>query len=420
MAETNVFSEFETAFISQVSNFSVAASKNLITSLIPIVTTGLLIYLIVYGWLIASGRIRGSLGGAVMMAVKIELVLLLGLNAGNFAAYVIPTVDDVQNILLQAASGALGKDLKTPWSALDQLWSSFIEAWGQVENMLTGLSWIDAATTILALFVLGLVMAIICVLFTFSAAGILLINKVALIVVLGFGPLFLCTLLFPPIKSWFDSWLKSLMTFTMTLVMTATVIALFSMVFGSSLNEINNLVEEQNLPLIDLAKPVLIFSVLALIGATFVKQIPTITSALTGGMNMSSVGLGQMLGGVGKTAGAVSGGALVGAGASLGNESLSKAGRAMIGSQGLGAAGALPMSAISFAGAGAIRLASELKSDARQSAVNFAREGRSGLDHPAQPGSAQAYFDSQQAQATSNAKVAEEMVKAKKGKETNA
>ena len=58
-----------------------------------------------------------------------------------------------------------------------------------------------------ALFLLGVLMSIISVALTFAATGVLIINEIALTLTLAFGPLFICCLMFPVVRSWFDGWI---------------------------------------------------------------------------------------------------------------------------------------------------------------------------------------------------------------------
>ena len=261
-----------------------------------------------------------------------------------------------------------------------------------------------------------IVMGIISVLFTFSACGVLLINETALAVILGFGPLFICSLMFPPIKSWFDGWLKAVVTFAFTLVMSATVTALFSSVFTSCLEKITTAAEADDVQIVAIGLPLMNFCVLALIGATFIKQVPTITAALTGGMNMGAVGLGQMLHGAGQTARSVAGGLTYGAGAAMGSQAVKNFGNSMLGSQGLGGAGALGMAGLGAAAGFAARIGKDvINNDLVTPLKNQAYRGSSDFNTP-QRGSVSAEFAGQQATAQQNAATAAKMVANRRNK----
>ncbi|WP_289171377.1 type IV secretion system protein [Turicimonas muris] len=416
------FTTFGDNFHAMVGTFAKDASGALITTLGPIVASGLIIYLMVYGWLIGSGRVQGSMGQSVMLAVKIAFIAFFGLNIGTFTNYVIPAVDQFENVLLSVASSgfsgpvSLNQNLTSSWEAIDRLWLTFTDGWQAISDASSKLNWLTSAATIIALMGCEIVMGIISVLFTFSACGVLLINETTLAVILGFGPLFICSLMFPPIKSWFDGWLKAVVTFAFTLVMSATVTSLFSSVFTSCLEKITTAAEAENVQIVAIGLPLMNFCVLALIGATFIKQVPTITAALTGGMNMGAVGLGQMLHGAGQTARSVAGGLTYGAGAAMGSQAVKNFGSSMLGSQGLGGAGALGMAGLGAAAGFAARIGKDvINNDLVTPLKNQAYRGSSDFNTP-QRGSVSAEFAGQQATAQQNAATAAKMVANRRNK----
>ena len=416
------FTTFGDNFHAMVGTFAKDASGALITTLGPIVASGLIIYLMVYGWLIGSGRVQGSMGQSVMLAVKIAFIAFFGLNIGTFTNYVIPAVDQFENVLLSVASSgfsgpvSLNQNLTSSWEAIDRLWLTFTDGWQAISDASSKLNWLTSAATIIALMGCEIVMGIISVLFTFSACGVLLINETTLAVILGFGPLFICSLMFPPIKSWFDGWLKAVVTFAFTLVMSATVTSLFSSVFTSCLEKITTAAEAENVQIVAIGLPLMNFCVLALIGATFIKQVPTITAALTGGMNMGAVGLGQMLHGAGQTARSVAGGLTYGAGAAMGSQAVKNFGSSLLGSQGLGGAGALGMAGLGAAAGFAARIGKDvINNDLVTPLKNQAYRGSSDFNTP-QRGSVSAEFAGQQATAQQNAATAAKMVANRRNK----
>lgn len=417
------FTTFGENFNAMVGTFAKDASGTLIATLGAIVASGLIIYLMVYGWLIGSGRVQGSMGQSVMLAVKIAFIAFFGLNVGTFTDYVIPAVGQFENVLLSVASsgfaghaGFESGNLTSPWSAIDNLWLTFTDGWQAISDASSKLNWLTSAATIIALMGCEIVMGIISVLFTFSACGVLLINETALAVILGFGPLFICSLMFPPIKSWFDGWLKAVVTFAFTLVMSATVTALFSSVFTSCLEKITTAAEADDVQIVAIGLPLMNFCVLALIGATFIKQVPTITAALTGGMNMGAVGLGQMLHGAGQTARSVAGGLTYGAGAAMGSQAVKNFGNSMLGSQGLGGAGALGMAGLGAAAGFAARIGKDvINNDLVTPLKKQAYRGSSDFNTP-QRGSVSAEFAGQQATAQQNAATAAKMVANRRNK----
>lgn len=415
--EITTFQTFGNQFRSSLALFSEKASSELISSIGPLIAVGLTIYVLLMAWSIADGRKRFS--DVIFTVVKISFVSVFALNAGNFAAFVIPLVNQFQEILLSAASKGLGKSLPTPWAAIDGLWLQFTDCFELLSETISSLSWKKYLLVILFLFVAIVVMAIVSVFFTFSALGVLLINEVAMILVLAFGPLFICTLMFPALRSWFDGWLKSLVTFSFTLVLTATAASLFAQVFNSCLLKINDAATSTSISVTKIGLPLLNFCVLALIAATLIRQIPTITAALTGGVNFGAVGIGQMMHGIGQTGRAIGGGLALGAGTALGSKGLASAGSKMLGSQGLGTGGALAMAGLGASVGGVAKVAGSLVQEETQKFNQFFRSSRADTATP-QKGSVADVFSRQEATAQKNAEIAKAMAAKKKKENPNA
>lgn len=359
----NYFESFGTAFRADISEYASSVSTALISQLGAPITAALTLYFLVKAYLILAGRSPNFFPDLVLTCLKISLVSFFALNTGNFIGYVIPAVYGTEEFLLQAVrSGVTSTDIHSAWSSIDMLWETFVGTWDAVMSLAGSFGWWSAAPSIICVFLLAAVLGIVGVFFTFAAVGILLINEVLLTLVIGFGPLFLCALMFPITRGWFDGWIKSLLTFVFTLTMAAAVILLFCEVFNNNIVEIHSIATENSTAsekLSDLFLPVLNFCVLGLTAATLVKLIPTVTAALVGGVNMGAVGLGQMLTGAGKTAAVITGAGAVGMGTALGSETIKSWGSRTLGSQGLTQTGALGMAATGFTAGAVARGAKE-------------------------------------------------------------
>lgn len=355
----NYFEDFGDSFRESISGYAAGVSTQMIDQLGIPITAALTLYFLVKAYLILAGRSPNFFPDLVLNCLKIGLVSFFALNTGNFIGYVIPVVYGTEEFLLQAVrSGVNSADIHSAWGSIDMLWETFVGTWDAVMSLAGSFGWWSAAPSIICVFLLAAVLGIVGVFFTFAAVGILLINEVLLTLVIGFGPLFLCALMFPVTRGWFDGWIKSLLTFVFTLTMAAAVILLFCEVFNDNIDGIRSIAignSTASEKLSDLFLPVLNFCVLGLTAATLVKLIPTVTAALVGGVNMGAVGLGQMLTGAGKTAAVIAGAAAVGMGTAMGSETVKSWGSRTLGSQGLTQTGALGMAAAGFTAGAAVR-----------------------------------------------------------------
>lgn len=381
----NYFEAFGNQFKGYISTFSTDTSAALIDNLGSVVAVGLVMFIIVRSFMMMRENNYGAIYDIIVQMLKIGFIAFLALNTGHFTSYVVKALEYFQSGLMEAVSQGVqvgsGQtvQINSAWGALDSLWETFIEAFDLVSSLIGKFSWITDAPEILSMCIVTVILGLLTVYFTFSALGILLINEVSLIIFLGFGPLFLCTLMFPRTQSWFDGWIRSVITTIFTLVITSAVIMLFVKAFQGSVEEIQiaATAPEVTKKLSNLFLPVMNFAVLSLAAATLVKLIPAISAGLTGGGRMDAPGIGQMLHGVGNVAAATTGALLLGLGKGSGSSGIANAGRSLLGGQGLNQNGVLPLAGMGLAAGGA-KAAAGYVASAMKSAANFSRKQDSG------------------------------------------
>jgi len=380
----NYFEAFGNQFKGYISSFATDTSTALINNLGSVVAVGLVMFVIVRSFMMMRENNYGAIYDIIVQMLKVGFIAFLALNTGHFTSYVIKALGYFQSGLMEAVSqgvhlGGGALQISSAWGALDQLWITFTNAFDSVSGLIGKFNWLTGAPEILAMCIVTVILGLLSVYFTFSALGILLINEVSLIIFLGFGPLFLCTLMFPRTQSWFDGWIRSVITTIFTLVITTAVIMLFVKAFSGAVNEISLAAVDDNTPkqLGNLFLPVMNFAVLSLAAATLVKLIPAISAGLTGGGRMDAPGIGQMLHGVGNVAAATTGALLLGLGKGSGSSGIANAGRSLLGGQGLNQNGVLPLAGMGLAAGGAMAAAGYVAS-AMKSAANFSRKQDSG------------------------------------------
>ena len=237
----NYFEAFGNQFKGYISTFSTDTSAALIDNLGSVVAVGLVMFIIVRSFMMMRENNYGAIYDIIVQMLKIGFIAFLALNTGHFTSYVVKALEYFQSGLIEAVSHGLHSTVQitSAWGALDQLWETFTNAFDAVSGLIGKFSWITDAPEILAMCIVTVALGMLSVYFTFSALGILLINEVSLIIFLGFGPLFLCTLMFPRTQSWFDGWIRSVITTIFTLVITSAVIMLFVQAFQGSVDEIS-------------------------------------------------------------------------------------------------------------------------------------------------------------------------------------
>lgn len=314
---------FET-FGNQVRNtlagFANSVSGEIISSISPIVYTGIMLYFFVRAYQITTGRAEGAIPDLVTQCVKIVLVAFFGLNAANFVTYVIPAVYGIENLLLNAISNTVpGGNINNAWGAADATWDTFMTGFSAIYNIWSKSSWSvwsigeSIATSLFILLLMGL-MLFVSIYFMLFAVGYLLLYEIFLVMGLAFGPLFICSLMFTVTRTWFDGWLKAVVCWAFTLVAVAGTLLLIGNIFSARIQQIVDFAEaaeggkDFGVLLVNLG----VFAVVVLAIATVVKSIPSFAAGLTGGVALQAASVAGMLQGFGRTMAAVTGGAMLG------------------------------------------------------------------------------------------------------------
>lgn len=314
---------FET-FGNQVRNtlagFANSVSGEIISSISPIVYTGIMLYFFVRAYQITTGRAEGAIPDLVTQCVKIVLVAFFGLNAANFVTYVIPAVYGIENLLLNAISHATtASDINNAWGAADQTWQTFMNGFQAIYNIWSNSSWSvwsigESIATSLFIILLMVLMLVVCIYFMFFAVGYLLLYEIFLVMGLAFGPLFICTLMFTVTRTWFDGWLRAVVCWAFTLVAVAGTLSLINGIFAERIDQIKEFAiaaeggKDYGVLLVNLG----VFAVVVLALAAVVKSIPTFAAGLTGGVALQAASVAGMLQSFGRTMAAVTGGAMLG------------------------------------------------------------------------------------------------------------
>lgn len=303
-----------------MAGFANSVSGEIISSISPIIYTGIMIYFFARAYQITTGRAEGAIPDLITQCVKIVLVAFFGLNAANFVTYVIPAVYGIENLLLNAIShGTTASDINNAWGAADQTWQTFMNGFQAIYNIWSNSSWSvwsigESIATSLFIILLMVLMLVVCIYFMFFAVGYLLLYEIFLVMGLAFGPLFICTLMFTVTRTWFDGWLRAVVCWAFTLVAVAGTLSLINGIFAERINQITEFAiaaeggKDYGVLLVNLG----VFAVVVLALATVVKSIPTFAAGLTGGVALQAASVAGMLQSFGRTMAAVTGGAMLG------------------------------------------------------------------------------------------------------------
>ena len=314
------FEAFGNEVRSTMAGFAESVSGEIISSISPIIYTGIIIYFFARAYQITTGRAEGAIPDLITQCVKIVLVAFFGLNAANFVTYVIPAVYGIENLLLNAISHATtGGGISNAWGAADQTWETFMSGFQAIYNIWSNSSWSvwsigESIATSLFIILLMVLMLVVSIYFMFLAVGYLLLYEIFLVMGLAFGPLFICTLMFTVTRTWFDGWLRAVVCWAFTLVAVAGTLMLINGIFLERVQQVSDFAsaaeggKDYGVLLVNLG----VFAVVVLAIATVVKSIPSFAAGLTGGVALQAASVAGMLQSFGRTMAAVTGGAMLG------------------------------------------------------------------------------------------------------------
>lgn len=282
-----------------VSTFAEDTSAALITELGPAVLAGTTLYFTLKGWMFLTGRAHNAIPDTVMSAFKVALIAFFAMNAGNFTSFMIGGLSSIDSMFAKSLSGADSSfaSIDTFWSKLSdqlmQLGEFWTVAFGESLNPFSDRTIGEAfwLFILLALILLG------SVILTFIALATFILCKVGLAVVMGFGPLFLCSLMFPITRNWFDGWLKTCLSMVVSTSIIAAILALCTHLFDKLIANIGTHISKEPQPMgfASLLGDVMVFFFVVAAIAYLIKQIPSISTALVGGIGLRETSLSDLI-----------------------------------------------------------------------------------------------------------------------------
>lgn len=336
-----IFTTIGNDFESAIGSFVSGTAANVIGVISPWMLGAVTLYFLITGYMIMAGRISEPLSDILIKGAKIALVAMVGLNSGEFMSYVANAVTSLEKDLLSAVGG---KNATSIYTILDDSYQKGWDGIAQAFQQAGALSFMTEAGAVLMLLLTGVIgicglVAISCI-----GAGIVLLAKMALVVTLGLGPLFICCLMFPATAGWFDSWLRTCLNYVLTTVIVAAFIVIFINVYLKVVSGLTDLFasgsDAEGLASGALAYSVLILLV-AIVSSYVMLQAPSIASSLAGGISVAGTSLTTM---IRQSAGQVAGGAKAAA------EGASNAGKMTFGAANVASRGAAERGAASVSG----------------------------------------------------------------------
>lgn len=250
----------------------------------PVATTLLTIYVMLWGWSMMRGVISEPVTDGAGRIIRLALVIGIALNVGRYNTYLADMLWNSPDALAGVVASGYSNS-NTSMQFLDNLMGQFYDM-GQAYNDkayanagITGIPNLSLWCTGLAIWVSG-------ILVTGYAAFLLALSKIAIAILLGVGPLFILMTIFEPTKRFFDSWVGQALNYVFLVLLTAAAIKLVMTIIQTYLGAPAVIAALAD-PSINQALPAIVFGI---IGVLVMMQLPSMASALGGGVAIGTLG----------------------------------------------------------------------------------------------------------------------------------
>lgn len=300
MAEFHFYTDTMSRVSSTLSTYVNDVSAGIAGGFAGAATTLVSIYVMLWGWSMMRGVITEPVTDGVSRIVRLAVIVGLATNVGLYNGYISDFLWNSPDALASLIASGYS-DSTTNANFLDTLFGKvydFGEAYYEKGYASPGLL-PDYGMVVAAYVVWAFGTAA-----TAYAAFLLVLSKIVLAVALGVGPLFILFLMFEPSKRLFDAWIGQVLNYVFLVMLTAATIKLLFTIISTYLDTVFS-----SYAATGGADPSYseIFPMIALsaIGGLALVQMPSIASALGGGVAVSSLGAVRWT--YGKATGGVSG-----------------------------------------------------------------------------------------------------------------
>lgn len=269
---------------SGLSTYWLDVASDIATAITPVATTLLMLYVVLWGWSTMRGIISEPITDGISRILRLTFIIAIALNVGRYSAYLADMLWNSPDALASiVATGYSNSTTNTQF--LDDLMGQFYDM-GQAYNDKANADAGVIGVPDLSLWFTGLAIWIAGILVTGYAAFLLVLAKMALAILLGIGPLFILMLLFEPIKRFFDAWLGQVLNYVFLVLLTAAAIKMIMTIIQAYLGAPGVIAALAD-PSINQALPAIVFSI---IGMLVMVQLPSISSAIGGGVAVGTLG----------------------------------------------------------------------------------------------------------------------------------
>lgn len=229
-----------TALFSKIDNatatFATDVSSRVITAAMPVITVGVTLSFIFYGFLVARGAVEHSLKDFMWKCVKISIIVSIASAGGLYQSQIASAIQTVPNqfalALLPAQAG----------SAQDTTAASLIDT-AAGEGFSKASDAFEKAGIFskqgLAYTAFGVLCLLSTAVLTAIGGAFILLAKIMLALLAALGPLFIFALLFKPTVGFFERWVGHVAGFSFLIILVSAVFGLMMQMFTTYMSQVN-------------------------------------------------------------------------------------------------------------------------------------------------------------------------------------
>lgn len=222
MTDPEVFQYIGASVLNATNAFVQPAAARLIEAIQLLILTGVTLYIVLTGYAISTGAIESPFWTFVKLCMKIIIIAFFALTADGYFNYVVEAIYGLEQGLTTVMSGA--PDGSNIYQVLDRALAKGFELVQlcQVRGDAAGFT---AFGSMIGWYLSCITIALATVLVTVLGAGVIIVAKFSLAIMLGLGPLFIALLMFPATAKFFDSWFGQVLNYVITIVIMSVIMS---------------------------------------------------------------------------------------------------------------------------------------------------------------------------------------------------
>lgn len=201
---SNVFSSLGQNLEGAVNTFVTSKVSAVVSIAAPIALAGVTLYIVIYGYMIITGRVQQPFYDFSIKCVKIIIIAAFSV-AGNYGQ-LSSVIEGFQTDMVQAMGGAT-----SIYGSLDAAADSCLEVLTKINQKNASIPAFMFGTK-MGYWLMFAVVATAYLLILIGVATTVIVSMVFLKILLALGPIFVMCLMFPPVSRFFDNWFGAVMS----------------------------------------------------------------------------------------------------------------------------------------------------------------------------------------------------------------